>query len=59
MIFIIFVRIGNGAGSRQAGFRKAGERLRHVYFLNGGVCSLPAVLSHGAIVEAATIGDSG
>ena len=38
---------------------KAGERLRHVYFLNGGVCSLTTVLSHGAIVEAATIGDCG
>ncbi|HVC21770.1 MAG TPA: Crp/Fnr family transcriptional regulator [Vicinamibacterales bacterium] len=40
-------------------FHKAGERLRHVYFLNGGVCSLTTRLSHGAIVEAATIGDSG
>ena len=40
-------------------FHKAGERLRHVYFLNGGVCSLTTVLSQGAIVEAATIGDSG
>lgn len=40
-------------------FHKAGERLRHVYFLNGGVCSLTTVLSQGAIVEAATIGDYG
>jgi len=40
-------------------FCKAGERLRHVYFLNGGVCSLTTVLSNGAMVEAATIGDAG
>jgi CRP-like cAMP-binding protein len=40
-------------------FHKAGERLRHVYFLNGGVCSLTTVLSNGATVEAATIGDFG
>jgi hypothetical protein len=40
-------------------FHKAGERLRHVYFLNGGVCSLTTALSNGAIVEAATIGDCG
>jgi CRP-like cAMP-binding protein len=40
-------------------FCKAGERLRYVYFLNGGVCSLTTVLSNGAMVEAATIGDWG
>jgi CRP-like cAMP-binding protein len=40
-------------------FHKAGERLRYVYFLNGGVCSLTAVLSNGAMVEAAMIGDFG
>lgn len=40
-------------------FFKAGERLRYVYFLNGGVCSLTTVLSDGAMVEAATIGDFG
>ena len=40
-------------------FHKAGERLRHVYFLNGGVCSLTTVLSNGAMVEAAMIGDFG
>ena len=40
-------------------FHKAGERLRHVYFPNGGVCSLTTVLSNGAMVEAATIGDWG
>jgi CRP-like cAMP-binding protein len=40
-------------------FYKAGEPLRHVYFLNGGVCSLTTVLSTGAMVEAVTIGDFG
>jgi len=40
-------------------FYKAGERLRHVYFLNGGLCSLTAVLSSGARVEAVTIGNVG
>jgi CRP-like cAMP-binding protein len=40
-------------------FFKAGEPLRHVYFLNGGVCSLTTVLSNGGMVEAAMIGDFG
>jgi CRP-like cAMP-binding protein len=40
-------------------FHKADERLRHVYFLNGGVCSMTTVLSNGGTVEAATIGDFG
>jgi CRP-like cAMP-binding protein len=40
-------------------FHKAGERLRYVYFLNGGVCSMTTVLSNGGTIEAATIGDFG
>jgi len=38
---------------------RAGEPLRTVYFLNGGVASITTVLSDGAMVEAATVGDEG
>jgi CRP-like cAMP-binding protein len=38
---------------------KQGERLEHVYFPNGGVCSVTTVLSDGSTVEAATVGDEG
>ena len=38
---------------------KPGERLRAVYFLNGGVCSIMTVLSDGTMVEATTVGDEG
>jgi CRP-like cAMP-binding protein len=36
-----------------------GEPLQYVYFPNGGVVSITAVLPDGAIVEAATVGDEG
>src|SRR2546421_12069666 len=39
--------------------QKAGEPLRDVYFLNGGVASITTALSDGTTVEAATIGDEG
>jgi CRP-like cAMP-binding protein len=38
---------------------ESGERLRHVYFLNGGVASIITRLSDGRSVEAATVGDEG
>lgn len=38
---------------------KQGETIEHVFFPNGGVCSVTTVLSSGATVEAATIGDEG
>ena len=38
---------------------KQGERIRHVYFPNGGVVSITTVLSTGAMIEAATVGDEG
>ena len=38
---------------------KQGERLRHIYFPNGGIISMASLLSDGAMVEAATIGDDG
>jgi CRP-like cAMP-binding protein len=38
---------------------KQGERLRYVYFPNGGVVSMATLLPDGAMVEAATIGDDG
>jgi CRP-like cAMP-binding protein len=36
-----------------------GERLRYVYFPNGGVISMASILPDGNMVEAATIGDDG
>jgi len=38
---------------------KQGERLRYVYFPNGGVVSMASLLPDGAMVEVATIGDDG
>ena len=38
---------------------KQGEKIEQVFFPNGGVCSVTTVLSTGAMVEAATIGDEG
>ena len=38
---------------------KQGERVRYVYFPNGGVVSMATLLPNGAMVEAATIGDDG
>jgi CRP-like cAMP-binding protein len=39
--------------------QKQGEPIRHVYFPNGGVWSITTLLSTGATVEAATVGDEG
>ena len=38
---------------------KQGERLRYVYFPNGGVVSMATLLSEGSMTEVATIGDDG
>jgi CRP-like cAMP-binding protein len=38
---------------------RRGELMDHVYFPNGGVASVTAVLSDGTMVETATIGDEG
>lgn len=40
-------------------FHKRGEPIRHVYFPNGGVCSVTATMKNGARVEVATVGDEG
>src|SRR5688572_25499092 len=40
-------------------FHKHGERLKYVYFPNGGVASVTAVLADGTMVETATIGREG
>lgn len=40
-------------------FHKRGEPLEFVYFPNGGVASVTAVLSDGTMVETATVGDEG
>jgi CRP-like cAMP-binding protein len=40
-------------------FHKVGEQVKFVYFPNGGVASVTAVLSDGTLVEAATIGLEG
>ena len=45
-------------GTKQL-LHKRGERIRQVYFPNGGVCSITTVLSTGTMVEAATVGDEG
>src|SRR5712691_11635402 len=38
---------------------KRGDPIRHVYFPNGGVCSVTAMMKNGAAVEVATVGDEG
>lgn len=38
---------------------REGEPVRHVYFPNGGVCSVLATLSNGAMIEVAATGDEG
>jgi CRP-like cAMP-binding protein len=38
---------------------KQGERLRYVYFPNGGIVSMATLLPDGSMCEAATIGDDG
>lgn len=40
-------------------FQKHGEEVEYVYFPNGGVASITAVLSDGTMVETATVGDEG
>lgn len=40
-------------------FHKRGEPIRHVYFPNGGVCSVTSTMKNGAAVEVATVGDEG
>ena len=38
---------------------KRGAPIRHVYFPNGGVCSITAMMENGMAVEVATVGDEG
>ena len=38
---------------------KRGDPIRHVFFPNGGVCSVTAMMKSGAAVEVATVGDEG
>jgi CRP-like cAMP-binding protein len=38
---------------------KRGESIRYVYFPNGGVCSVTAMMTDGSAVEVATVGDEG
>ena len=40
-------------------FHPINERVRQVYFLNGGVASMTTVMKNGAMVEIATVGDEG
>jgi CRP-like cAMP-binding protein len=40
-------------------FHRQGEPVQHVFFPNGGVISVTAVLKTGASVEVATVGDEG
>jgi CRP-like cAMP-binding protein len=38
---------------------KRGAPIRYVYFPNGGVCSVTAMMNNGSAVEVATVGDEG
>ena len=38
---------------------KRGAAIRFVYFPNGGVCSVTAMMKNGSAVEVATVGDEG
>jgi hypothetical protein len=38
---------------------KRGEPIRHVYFPNGSVCSVTAMMKDSSAVEVATVGDEG
>jgi CRP-like cAMP-binding protein len=38
---------------------KRGAPIRYVYFPNGGVCSVTAMMANGSAVEVATVGDEG
>ena len=40
-------------------FQSAHQPVREVYFLNGGVASVTAVMQNGSMVEIATVGDEG
>jgi CRP-like cAMP-binding protein len=40
-------------------FHRRGEPIEHVFFPNGGVCSVIAAMKNGAAVEVATVGDEG
>jgi CRP-like cAMP-binding protein len=40
-------------------FHPANEPIREVFFLNGGVASVTAVMRDGAMIEIATVGDEG
>jgi CRP-like cAMP-binding protein len=40
-------------------FHKRGDRIREVFFPNGGVSSITAAMRDGSMVEVATIGDEG
>jgi CRP-like cAMP-binding protein len=39
--------------------QKRGEPIRHVFFPNGGMCSVTSMMKDGAAVEVATVGDEG
>jgi CRP-like cAMP-binding protein len=38
---------------------KRGDKIRYVFFPNGGVCSVTAMMKDGTAVEVATVGDEG
>jgi CRP-like cAMP-binding protein len=38
---------------------KRGDPIRHVFFPNGGMCSVTSMMKNGAAVEVATVGDEG
>src|SRR5215211_6278187 len=40
-------------------FHHRGQPIEHVYFMNAGVASITTLLSNGAMVETATVGDEG
>jgi CRP-like cAMP-binding protein len=45
--------------TNKATLLKRGAPIRFVYFPNGGVCSVTAMMKNGAAVEVATVGDEG
>jgi CRP-like cAMP-binding protein len=45
--------------TRRQVLMKRGEPTSHVYFPNGGVCSVTAMMKNGEAVEVATVGDEG
>jgi CRP-like cAMP-binding protein len=38
---------------------RRGDPIRHVFFPNGGMCSVTSMMKNGAAVEVATVGDEG